>query len=106
MKTNQTPPTSEAKHTRKSNSQLWIGKFFAVGPTQANAEFMVQAVNAHADLLKQRDELLEALKECITDKNAHCLTTEDRERAMFKRLEAINQQARAALARVESGVEK
>lgn len=54
---------------------------------------------ANAALIAAAPDLLEALRECITDDGACCMNTGQRDR----RLKAIDAIARAAIARAEGG---
>ena len=50
-----------------------------------------------SDLVKERDDLILALQECITDSGAACYNTGKKTR----RLEAINETAKAAIEKAE-----
>jgi len=47
-------------------------------------------------------EMLEALRECVTDPGAHCFTADDNREAMYRRLRAINEIARALINHIEA----
>jgi hypothetical protein len=54
---------------------------------------------ANAILIAAAPELLDALRLCITDDAAHCLQHQETPGAMARRLRAINELARAAIAK-------
>lgn len=55
--------------------------------------------NAICDAMNSKAHLLQALEQCVTEAQAHCLNEGTRE-ALFRRIEAINQTARYAIANV------
>lgn len=55
---------------------------------------------ANARLIAAAPDLLEALEQCVTDPNAHCFASDEKE-AMYRRLRAINETARAAIAKAK-----
>lgn len=55
-------------------------------------------MEANAKLIAASPTLLEALRECVTDPFAHCLVHEDKD-ALYRRICAINDIARAAIAK-------
>lgn len=62
---------------------------------------------ANARLIASAPELLEALRQCITEEGATCLVHEGAKGLRFRkmRLDAISEIARAAIAKAEGGVE-
>lgn len=56
---------------------------------------------ADRTLIAAAPELLEALRECITEDGARCLANTEHPGLLVRRIQAINAAARAAIARAE-----
>ena len=98
-----------SKHTPKP----WLTKPTAsIGPQRAvysetdpsgrDIAIVYDSENSEADanLIAAAPELLEALRECVTDDNANCIVTSD-VCYMIRRFKAINAIVRTAIAKAE-----
>lgn len=73
--------------------------YYPTAPSEANAARITACVNALAGLNPDAVAgVVEALEACITEDGAHCLQHQETPGAMARRLRAINEHARAALA--------
>jgi len=59
------------------------------------------AGEANARLIAAAPELLAALRECLTEEGAHCLAYGSDAPTLRRRIAAINERARAAIAKAE-----